>query len=84
MLISTTELNVAPPGHYEILIKEPIGEQWLAWFDEFTITHTESGETLLSGNIPDQAALYGLLGKIRDLNLTLISVNRVEPKKDQS
>jgi hypothetical protein len=71
------------PGRYEILIKEQIDDKWLAWFDEFIITLTESGETLLTGSIPDQSALHGLLAKIRDLNLTLISVNRIESKEAQ-
>jgi hypothetical protein len=71
------------PGRYEILIKEQIDDKWLAWFDEFIITRTESGETLLTGSIPDQSALHGLLAKIRDLNLTLISVNRIESKEAQ-
>lgn len=84
MLISTNDLNVAPPGHYEIRVKEPIDDKWLPWFDEFMVTRTESGESLLTGSIPDQAALHGLLAKIRDLNLTLISVNQIEPKKDDS
>lgn len=76
--------STAPSGwpcRYEILIKEPIGEKWLAWFDEFSLTRTENGETLLTGSIADQAALHGLLAKIRDLNLTLISVNCVKRKE---
>jgi hypothetical protein len=72
------------PGRYKILIKEQIDGKWLAWFDEFTITRTESGETLLTGSIPDQSALHGLLARIRDLNLTLISINRIKPKESNS
>ena len=79
---SMTQIPPHQPGRYEILIKEQIGDKWLAWFDEYSVTRTESGETLLTGSIPDQAALHGLLAKIRDLNLTLISVNQIEPKKD--
>jgi hypothetical protein len=63
---------------YEIRIKEEIREKSLAWFEEFSITQTTSGETLLTGPIADQSALHGLLAKIRDLNLTLISVNRMD------
>ena len=63
---------------YEIRIKEAIREKSLTWFEEFAITQTTSGETLLRGPIADQSALHGLLGKIRDLNLTLISVNRMD------
>jgi hypothetical protein len=65
---------------YEIRIMEQIGERTLAWFDEFTVTSTASGETVLAGQIADQSALHGLLARIRDLNLTLISVNRVEKR----
>jgi hypothetical protein len=63
---------------YEIRIKEEIREKSLTWFEEFAITRTTSGETLLAGRIADQSALHGLLAKIRDLNLTLISVNRMD------
>jgi len=52
-------------------------------FDGFTVTQTASGETLLTGPVVDQSALHGLLAKIRDLNLTLISVNQIEPKEQQ-
>lgn len=72
------------PGRYEIRIKEQIGEKWLAWFDEFAITHAERGETLLTGAITDQAALHGLLARIRDLNLTLISVNKIMPAEGET
>lgn len=70
-----------PHGRYEIRIKEQIDDKWLPWFGEYTVTRTESGETLLTGSITDQAALHGLLAKIRDLNLTLVSVNRVEKEQ---
>jgi len=65
-------------GWYEIRIKEEISENSLTWFEDFTVTRTTSGETVLTGVLADQSALHGLLGKIRDLNLTLISVNQVE------
>ena len=65
-------------GWYEIRIMEEISENSLTWFEDFTITRTTSGETVLTGVLADQSALHGLLGKIRDLNLTLISVNQVE------
>ena len=67
-------------GWYEIRIIEEISEKNLMWFEDFTITRTTSGETVLTGVLADQSALHGLLGKIRDLNLTLISVNQVEKK----
>ncbi len=77
--------SIIPSGRacrYEVLIKEPVGEKWLAWFDEFTLTRTENGETLLTGLIADQAALHGVLARIRDLNLTLISVNCIREEGD--
>ncbi len=63
---------------YEIRIQEPISEQSRTWFDGLNISLIPSGGTLLAGQIVDQSALHGLLALIRDLNLTLISVNRVE------
>jgi len=72
-------LPLLQPGRYEIRIKELIDDKWLFWFDEYNVTRTKNGETLLTGPIADQAALHGLLSKIRDLNLTLISVNQIVP-----
>ena len=69
-----------PSGCYEICIRESINDRRLAWFEGFAITKTQSGLTLLTGLVVDQSALHGLLGIIRDLNLTLISVNRVDRK----
>lgn len=79
MLQPTHDLKNIRPSHYEIHIKELIADKWLVWFEEFSITRTDSGETLLTGPIADQSALHGLLAKIRDLNLTLVSVNCIEP-----
>lgn len=66
---------------YAILIKDQLPPSLLIVFDGFTFTQTASGETMLTGPVVDQSALHGLLAKIRDLNLTLISVNQVEPKE---
>lgn len=63
---------------YQIKIKGHLDQQWSGWFDNLTITHQSNGETLLSGPVVDQAALYGLLLKIHNLNLTLLSLDRVE------
>jgi hypothetical protein len=63
------------PEHYEIRIKGHLDLRWSDWFGGLSIIHLEGNETLLSGPLPDQAALHGLLERIRDLNLTLISVN---------
>ncbi len=67
-----------PPYWYEIRIQEQISEQSRSWFDDLSITSTASEGTLLAGQVADQSALHGLLALIRDLKLTLISVNRVE------
>ena len=64
---------------YQIRIKGHLGNQWTDWFDGMTITSEEDGETLLTGPVVDDAALHGLLKKVRDLGMPLLSVNRVEP-----
>lgn len=64
---------------YHIRIKGHLGVQWADWFGGLTITLEENGDTLLAGPITDQAALYGLLKKVRDLGMPLISVNRAGP-----
>ena len=66
------------PGHYEIRLKGHLAERWAGWFDGLTITLEENGDTLLSGPVVDQAALHGLLKKVRDLGLPLISVISLE------
>ena len=62
------------PEYYEIKIKGNLDLCWSDWFSGLTLTHLEGNQTLISGYLPDQAALHGLLERIRDLNLTLISV----------
>jgi hypothetical protein len=64
---------------YQIRLKGHLGPQWTDWFGGLTITLEESGETLLTGPVVDQAALHGLLKKVRDLGLPLISAVRVKP-----
>jgi hypothetical protein len=64
---------------YEIRIKGHLDARWAEWFEGLTITLEEDGSTLLSGPVVDQAALHGLLKKIRDLGLPLLSINPVEP-----
>jgi len=62
------------PEYYEIRIKGRLDSRWSDWFASLRLTHLEDDVTLLSGQLPDQAALHGLLERVRDLNLTLISV----------
>lgn len=62
---------------YEIRVEEGIGEAWSSWFDDLAI-YSEGQSTLLIGPVADQAALYGLLNKLRDLGLSLISLRRIE------
>jgi hypothetical protein len=63
------------PEYYEIKIRGHLDARWSDWFAGLKLTHLEGDETLLSGPLHDQAALHGLLERIRDLNLTLISVS---------
>jgi hypothetical protein len=66
-------------GLYEIRLKGHLNNRWANWFEGLTITLEEDGDTLLTGPVIDQAALHGLLKKVRDLGLPLISVSPVEP-----
>jgi len=61
---------------YHIRIKGHLGSNWDEWFEGMTITREENGDTILSGPVMDQSALYGLLKTIRDLGMPLVSVNR--------
>jgi len=62
--------------YYEIRIHNHLDDSWHVWFDGMTITHDPNGETVLTGWVVDQSALYGLLERVRDLNLKLISVRQ--------
>ena len=67
------------PMVYQIRVKGHLGPQWTDWFAGLTITLEDNGETLLTGSVVDQAALHGLLRKVRDLGMPLISAIRVKP-----
>jgi hypothetical protein len=67
------------PEYYEIKIRGHLDQRWSDWLAGLQLTTLEGDETLLSGRLPDQAALHGLLERIRDLNLTLISVSSGDP-----
>ena len=62
---------------YQIRIEGHIGLDWSLWFDEVNIEHTEDGQTILRGTLPDQTALHGVLMRIRDLGLSLVEVRRI-------
>lgn len=65
------------PGSYQIKIKGVLDEAWSDWFEGLTVTPQAGGETLLTGPVRDQAALHGILARIRDLGLPLLSVERI-------
>ena len=67
------------PGLYEIRIKGLLDDRWASWFGGLTLTREDNGETLLTGPVVDQAALHGLLRKVRDLGVPLLSVTSVRP-----
>ena len=71
--------NPNQPVGYQIRIKGHLGHQWTDWFEGLAITLEEDGNTLLTGPVVDQATLHGLLKKVRDLGLPLVSVSPVEP-----
>jgi hypothetical protein len=64
---------------YEIRVEGILDECWSGWFDGMQVTYQPDGVTALAGPVTDQAALHGLLAKVRDLGLPLISVRRVDP-----
>ena len=66
-------------GRYEIRIEGHLHSRWATWFDGLNLVNQEDGTTTISGPVLDQAALHGLLQKVRDVGLPLVSVNRVDP-----
>ena len=80
--VMSNELEPKPtpdqPMVYQIRLKGHLGAQWTDWFEGLTITLEEDGDTLLTGPVVDQAALHGLLKKVRDLGLPLVSVIQVQ------
>ena len=67
------------PAHYEIRVRGVLDSRWSAWFEELRLTSDEAGQTTIAGPVADQAALHGLLAKVRDLGLELLSVRRTDP-----
>ncbi len=68
---------------YEIRLKGHLDESWADWFDDMTFVHEDDGTTTLRGIVIDQAALHGLIKKIRDLGMPLLSVNLVDSKQEK-
>ena len=79
-----SEIDPGQPLVYQIRIKGHLGRQWTDWFGGLTITLEDNGETLLTGPVVDQAALHGLLRKVRDVGMPLLSVSRVEPDQAEA
>ena len=82
-----TERHTSTPdrseaGCYEIRLTGHLNARWTAWFDGLTVSRETEGTTVISGQIADQAALHGVLQRVRDLGLPLISVTRVEAASD--
>ena len=75
----SSHIDPSRPTSYQIRIKGHLDRQWTDWFEGLTITPEDNGVTLLTGVVVDQAALHGLLRKVRDLGMPLLSVNSVEP-----
>ena len=68
------------PGWYEIRLQGHLDARWAAWFDGLTLTQESDGTTIIQGPVADQAALHGVLQKVRDLGLPLLSVSCIEPR----
>src|SRR3989441_11056782 len=79
-----SESDPGQPLDYQIRIKGHLGREWTDWFGGLTLTALDNGETLLTGPVVDQAPLHGLLRKVRDLAMPLISVTRVRPGQDDT
>ena len=77
-------IDPGSPMIYAIRIKGHLGRQWTDWFGEMTFTLEDNGDTLMTGPVVDQAALHGLLKKVRDLGMPLISVTGVKPDQDDA
>lgn len=71
------------PVQYEIVLNGHLTDRWTAWFDGFAITREADGTTVLRGAVVDQAALHGLLQRLRDIGIELVSLTQVEDPTDQ-
>ena len=85
--MSNTPIPATNPGQptiYQIRIRSHLGPQWTDWFEGLAITLEDNGDTLLTGPVVDQAALHGLLRKVRDAGLPLLSMMRVGPEQNEA
>jgi hypothetical protein len=73
------EPDAREPQVYTIRVQGHLGQEWTAWFAGLAITLDDNGDALLTGPVVDQAALHGVLKKVRDLGMPLVSVKRVRP-----
>jgi len=77
------DTHISNAQYYEIRLKGHLEARWVKWFNGLAIKLEDNGDTLLTGPVVDQAALHGLLKKVRDLGLPLLSVNSVEPDAEE-
>jgi hypothetical protein len=85
--MANERIPAADPGQptvYQIRVQGQLSRHWTDWFAGLAITQEENGDSLLTGPVVDQAALHGLLKRVRDLGLPLVSVVRVEPEQDDA
>ena len=71
-------MDPSQPKIYQIRVKDHLSREWTDWFGGLAVTLEENGDTLLTGPVIDQAALYGLLRKVRDLGMALVSVHQIQ------
>ena len=82
--ILNPETDPSQPIMYQIRIKGHLDRRWRDWFEGMSISLENNGDTLITGPVADQSALHGLVKKVRDLGLPLISANRIDPGQTQS